>query len=363
MLYRRGKKRTWYIGYPLPGGGYTYESTRSTNKRFAQKLEGIRYAEVAEGRFHLPRSNPPTLEGWSAQFLESIPNKVTKSRYAISIHALLAHFRGVRLSQVVADGIEEFKQVRLEGGVGPATVNRDLAVLRRMLVLAKRQRLIAHTPLDAVEFLEERKQRRRPHILTFEEEKRLLAVAAPMMRALVVLIVETGLRIGREVFPLEWKDVDLLNGSINVRESKTPAGRRLIPLSDYCKAEMVRWRRIIGPEFSCYVFPNLKRPSTHVGSVKKSWASTLKAAGIGFFPVYNLRATFASRLSAAGEPDLFVAQMMGHSSASILQTYTKVIDEYRRDAIRKLEAFRRASTEGQPQALAYPAKIAHDKIQ
>jgi len=37
-----------------------------------------------------------------------------------------------------------------------------------------------------------------------------------------------------------------------------------------------------------------------------------------------------------------VAQMMGHSSAGILQTYAKVIDEYRRDAIRKLEAFRRA---------------------
>jgi len=73
MLYRRGKKGTWYVGYPLPGGGYRYESTHSTNKRFAQKLEGVRYAEVAEGRFHLPRSNPPTLEAWSAQFLESIP--------------------------------------------------------------------------------------------------------------------------------------------------------------------------------------------------------------------------------------------------------------------------------------------------
>ena len=49
------------------------------------------------------------------------------------------------------------------------------------------------------------------------------------------------------------------------------------------------------------------------------------------------------------EPDLLVAQMMGHSSAGILQTYAKVIDEYRRDAIRKLEAFRQ--TFHQKQAL------------
>lgn len=48
------------------------------------------------------------------------------------------------------------------------------------------------------------------------------------------------------------------------------------------------------------------------------------------------------RLSAAGEADLLVVQMMGHSTASILQTYVKVMDEYRRDAIRKLEAFRQS---------------------
>jgi integrase len=64
-----------------------------------------------------------------------------------------------------------------------------------MLVLAKRQRLITHNPFDEVEFLEERKQRRQPHILTFEEERKLLTVAPPMIKALVVLIVETGLRI------------------------------------------------------------------------------------------------------------------------------------------------------------------------
>ena len=46
-----------------------------------------------------------------------------------------------------------------------------------------------------------------------------------------------------------------------------------------------------------------------------------------------------------GVPDLFVAQMIGHSSPSILQTYSKAIDEYRRDAIRKLEQMRAAYIE------------------
>jgi integrase len=65
-----------------------------------------------------------------------------------------------------------------------------------------------------------------------------------------------------------------------------------------------------------------------------------------------LRATFASRLSAAGTPDNLVAGLLGHSSPSIVHTYAKVLDEYRRDAIKKLEEHRRSqkSIPGEPSA-------------
>ena len=74
--------------------------------------------------------------------------------------------------------------------------------------------------------------------------------------------------------------------------------------------------------------------------VRHSWERTLRDARLPRFVLYNLRHAFASRLSAAGVSDLFVAQMIGHSSPSILQTYAKAIDEYRRDAVRKLEEMR-----------------------
>ena len=85
-------------------------------------------------------------------------------------------FEESRLSNISVSRIEEYKQVRLADGAGPATINRNLAVLRRMLKLAYRRRLIAQNPFDEVEFLNERQQRRQPHVLTFEEETRLLAV-------------------------------------------------------------------------------------------------------------------------------------------------------------------------------------------
>jgi serine/threonine protein kinase len=85
----------------------------------------------------------------------------------------------------------------------PATINHDLRVLRRMMRLAERKQLIARNPFVQVEFLKQSAPRP-PHIVTFEEEERILTVAAPYMRVLVVLILETGMRSHREALALRW---------------------------------------------------------------------------------------------------------------------------------------------------------------
>jgi integrase len=149
-----------------------------------------------------------------------------------------------------------------------------------MMKLAERKMLISESPFRDVEFLEERKQRRRPHILTFEEEDRLLAAATPHIRALAVLILETGMRSNREALSLPWSDVDFVNNLIQVRESKTRAGERTIPISARCKTELLRWRSLLGPEFSSYVFPNMHDPSKPLSDVRRSWARALKDAGL-----------------------------------------------------------------------------------
>jgi len=246
----------------------------------------------------------------------------------------------LKLAQITPDLIEEFKDKRLADGARAATVNRDLAVLRRMLKLAERKRFISRSPFTEVEFLEERKARRKPHIVTFEEEERILKVADPHIRTLTVLLLETGMRSHREALVLRWDDIDFGTDTIRIRESKTAAGIRAIPLSDRCKEELRVWRDRIGPEFSTYVFPNMRDPSRPLRDIRRSWVKALKAARIDFFWLYNCRHSFASRLCAAGVSDLFVAQIIGHSSPSIVQTYAKAIDEYRRDAIRKMEALR-----------------------
>ena len=114
----------------------------------------------------------------------------TRKRYTSSVAKLKDKFRGVRLSDISADRIEAYKEARLTEGVEPATISHDLRVLRRMMHLAERKQLIVRNPFMQVDFLKQRNPRQ-PHIVTFEEEEKILRVAAPHIRVLVVLILET----------------------------------------------------------------------------------------------------------------------------------------------------------------------------
>lgn len=334
-IYLRGK--TWWITYSV-GGRQRFESSRSIRKRDARDLLDIRKGSAKEGRLRLTKSNAPRFEEYAGRYLLTVSHPNTQKRYGASIRNLSAYFGDVRLSNITSDVIEDFKEKRLSGGVCTATVNRDLAVLRRMMKLARRKKFINESPFSDVEFLEERE--RRPHILSFEEEDRIISAAAPHIRALAVLILETGMRSRREALSLRWSDVDFVNELIRVRESKTRAGERTIPISDRCKTELLRWRNFVGPQFSSYVFPNMHDPSKPLKDLRRSWAKALEDAGLQYFWIYDLRHTNITRLTQAGVSPIFVAQLCGHSSTRILSTYARAIDEYRRDAIRKLENLR-----------------------
>jgi integrase len=315
-IYLRGT--TWWITYSV-GGRQKFESSRSTKKRDAQELLDIRRGNVRAGRLRLTKPNPPHFDDYAHRFLLT-KHLNTQKRYGSSIRNFSAFFGNVKISNITADTIEDFKEERLSQGIRTATINRDLAVLRQIMKLAEKQRFINENPFREVDFLEELEQRRRPHILTFEEEDRVLAVAAPHIRALAILILETGMRSRREALSLLWSDGDFVNDVISVRESKTRAGERTIPISDRCKTELLRWRSLLGPEFSSYVFPSMHDPSKPLKDLRRSWAKALEDAGLQYFWLYDLRHTLASRLVQAGVSPIFVAQLIGHSSTRILST-------------------------------------------
>lgn len=316
------------------------KSTHTRNKRLAIKIMEQWDTLVFERRYQLPKSVPaPYFDEWAEKCIKKMRNSNTRKRYMSSIRNLKSRLFRVRLSEISPESLEAYEEARLAEGVQAATINHDLRVLHKVLRKAIRKKLITCDPFAQVDFLEEQESHA-PHILTYQEEEKILTVAVPYLRMLVVLILETGMRSHREALCLRWDAVDFVNDMIRVRQSKTRAGIRAVPLSVRCKTDLLRWQNTTGPEFSPFVFPNFRKPGQPIKDIRHSWAKALKDAGIPYFWIYNLRHTFASRLSAAGVPDLFVAQMIGHSSPGILQVYSKAIDDFRRDAVRKLEQMR-----------------------
>ena len=147
------------------------------------------------------------------------------------------------------------------------------------------------------------------------------------------------LRVFREALPLTWEDVDLENHLLRGRSSKTAAGERYIPMSQYCEAALLQWNRLLGGTYR-HVFPNIQRGDRPLRDIHRAWKRKLAEARVPDMRLHDLRATFASRLSACGLSTFQIAQLLGHSSGRIVAVYAKSFDEGRRDAIGRLESYR-----------------------
>ena len=55
--------------------------------------------------------------------------------------------------------------------------------------------------------------------------------------------------------------------AIRIKKSKTLAAIRGVPMSSRCKAELLRWRGQLGPEFSEYVFATTNTQIFLIGTI------------------------------------------------------------------------------------------------
>ena len=66
------------------------------------------------------------------------------------------------------------------------------------------------------------------------------------------------------------------------------------------------------------LFPTVtpERPSE---GVQTAWRATLRRAVVQYFRIYNLRSTYATRLSASGVADEWVTQVLRQGDAQVLR--------------------------------------------
>lgn len=258
-------------------------------------------------------------------------------------------FAGKTLDQITTADVERFKQDRAQNGVCRNTsrnnglplsrraVDIELVRLKRMFSVAIEQGLTDKNPAAKVKLI--RKDKKHEDWLKAEEENRLIAVASPRMRRLILFAIYTGMRKG-EILNMIWSDVDLTNRTIIIPGERAKSREdRNIFLNETALAVLNELPRPL--DQSTLVFGNKKgKVDSNLG---REWRSVLLQSGIPHYRFHDLRHTFGSRLGSAGESELVIGKLMGHSSGVMTRRYVHLASSKLHESVRILDSDRQKS--------------------
>jgi integrase len=346
-IFKRGSVY-WY--HFLFNGEHIQKSTKQGNPRTARQIEAAHRTALAKGEVGIEeRKVAPMFSDVAKRFVAHVETRhenkpQTVQFYAAKLSRLLAYkpIAGARIDRI-DEGVIEGYVVARRASVGPATVNRELATLRRMLRLAHEWREIQRVP--RIRLLTG--ERVRDFVLSRKQEALYLAACPRPLNDIAVLMLETGLRIG-EALHLGWADITLapVNGArfgyLRVREGKSKNAQRAIPLTDRAAAVLQERFAVKTTDF---VFANRDgKPylgtsinHLHRNAVAPKVEGTRRPLFPTDFVMHSLRHTMLTRLGESGVDAFTIMRIAGHSSIVVSQRYIHPTPEAVERAFERLQ--------------------------
>ena len=231
---------------------------------------------------------------------------------------------------------------------GPVTVVKCYRLLRTILTTAAGDDLIAKNPCVIKGAGIERSPER--PIASIADVDRLVAVAPPPLKALILMATYTSLRLGelsaltRQNLDLESRVVtvvasaaDLRDGTRIVGEPKSAAGRRRVAIPEAI-LDVVRHHLDAyaepGPDGLVFVGP--KGGPLRRGNFSGVWRSIAREAGLEQLRFHDLRHTGNTLAAMTGASTKELMTRMGHSSTRAALGYQHATEERERLIARKL---------------------------
>jgi integrase len=340
-VYKRGN--TYWYEFQF-NGERVQESAQTANKEAARQIEAAHRVRLAKGEAGIEEKPPaPTLREFSKDFTKQIHmDCASKPRtiafYEEKLNRILEEgsLADRRLDAIDEDLIERYKRARSgqESRRGkplsPASVNRELATLRRLLRMAKDWKRIPSVP--KIKLL--RGEKSREFVLSVEDEPRYLDALPAGMRPLCTFLVDSGLRVG-EALKLEWPQVNLRErpGYVTVRAGHAKSSKaRTVDFTPRARRTLESLTGRKGLVFR----------GADGGPLYHTWLDQQHAAVrtlMGFseeFVLHSLRHTFGTRLGASGADVRTIMDLMGHASLAVAQKYVHPSTEAKRRAIERM---------------------------
>lgn len=324
-IYKRGT--VYWVKYYRDGHALR-ESSGSPKATVARAFLRAREGRVARGEVVSTHAERVTVGELADDVVQDY--MANERRSPATLQHRLAHLRPVfghrRAHSVTTSEVRDYAAQRLQAGAQPATVNRELATLRRCFTLG----------LDAERIY------RRPRIrLLVEDNVREGFVEPPVFEAIVAALPSylrdaarfayfCGWRKGA-LRRLLWTDVDRAARRIYLRRAGSKNGKPYVLVMTPALAAIIarRWeaRSVTRPDGTVYmsdrVFHRNGRP---LGDFRKAWARACTAAGAPGLLFHDLRRSAARNLDRAGVSATVGMQVTGHATLSMWKRY-RIVDE------------------------------------
>lgn len=255
--------------------------------------------------------------------------------------ALVPHFAGTDLRQLDHQGLKSYLKARRGQGTrqgeapSPATLNRELATLKRLCSVAVEAGVIRHNPLIGFRLLPENNTRER-HLSRGEIDALMAEAGKPQypahLRPILAVALNTGLR--REgCMSLRWEEIDVARQEV-VKVVKGGSVVR-IPMTPALRHTLDTWRRRDGVTRSHGLcFPSPKTGKAMLVTSQFGFETACKAVGLEGVVFHSLRHTFAT-LFLEQYPDQIetLRVLLGHSSSYITRRYAHITDRSRHETM------------------------------
>ena len=313
----------WWMRFVDGYGRAMRKSTETRNKTEAQAIFEATRTKVREGKFfdikkadrmlfealvEKALANERTLKGQNTKFLAS------------TCRPLLRVFGKMFLEEIKPFRIAEYQKGRLQV-VGPNTINRELAVLRKIFNLGIRWDFMKSNPVKQVDFF--KIPRGRIRFLDKEEQARLLEECRGHLKDIVTVALRTGMRRG-ELLGLTKGEVDFPRKMICLSRTKTGAFRE-IPMIP--AVEAILKAKAFGKEEGAHLFS--RRDGTRYWSNQAAFETARARAGIKNFRFHDLRHTYATDLVSAGVEIFTVSKFLGHANVKTTMIYAHLAPNHR----------------------------------
>jgi integrase len=312
----------WHIDKRIKGFGRLSESCRTTDLKEAERflthrLEEIRLAEVYGVR------PTRTFEQAAVKYIEDYQSKRSIERDVIALKIVMPYIGKLPLDRVHNDALMKFKQDRRSAGRMAGTINKELAVVRRILNLAARvwRHPNGQTWLPAPPLLEmEKGPARRPYPISWEEQGRLFRELPAHLERIALFAVNTGCRSGEICrFSWDWEvAVPEIDDSVFIiPDLVAKNGQERIVVLNRIARKVVEGERGKHPGIVfTYHGERLSRVRNH------AWKKARDRASLPEVRVHDLRHTFGHRLRAAGVGFEDRQDLLGHKSVRITTHYS-----------------------------------------